>query len=99
MKYFVVIFAFGVVIGAVTAELTRQEYTVIDIIPDGHLGVMDENGAYRKDINFPGDNLGHEILVAFEKNAQIIVTVMNDNGQESVVDVKIGIKWFWQKYR
>jgi len=72
-------------------NVTRQEYTLIDITNDGFVALMAENADTREDLRLPEGELGDKIREEFEKGAgQVLVTVMSAVGEEQIVAVKTG---------
>lgn len=71
--------------------VTGKDYTLVDISNDGCLNLIAEDTSFLEDVKLPGGDLGDEIRSGFEqKQEQVIVTVENANGQNSVVAVKKG---------
>lgn len=64
-------------------NITRMEYTLLDITEDGFLSVMDDDGNNREDLKLPLDSL--DLRKAFEKGDEIFVTVIGAMEQEIVV--------------
>lgn len=59
-------------------NVTRQEYTLIDITNDGKVAIMAENTETREDLNLPDGELGDKIKEKFEKaNGLVLVSVLS----------------------
>jgi len=73
-------------------NVTRQEYTLMDITNDGFVALMADNAETREDLRLPEGELGDKIREEFEKPlaGQVLVTVMSAVGEEQIVAVKTG---------
>uniref|UniRef100_UPI0037E97AAA eukaryotic translation initiation factor 5A-1-like n=1 Tax=Semicossyphus pulcher TaxID=241346 RepID=UPI0037E97AAA len=68
-------------------RVTRKDYMVIGIA-DGFLALLDDNGETREDLKVPDNELGKEIEKKFEKEDQIMVSVLKALDEEDVVTLK-----------
>ncbi|XP_011413205.3 eukaryotic translation initiation factor 5A-1-like isoform X2 [Crassostrea angulata] len=66
----------------------RRDFQLIDVLDDGTISVMDDNGDTREDLNLPPGDLGKDIKDRFEKGETIAVTVLNSMGEEQITGVK-----------
>ena len=57
-------------------------------IQDGFLSLMTEGGDVREDIRLPEGDLGKEIQERFEKEEQLLVTVLSAMDEEAAIAVK-----------
>jgi len=67
-------------------NVTKTEYDLTNLNADGSATLMDEKGEYREDLILDNetDLFGH-IKEAFDKNQDVIVTVMSAMGKERIV--------------
>jgi len=64
-------------------NITRVEYTLLDITEDGFLSVMDDDGNNREDLKLPMNS--SDLCKSFEKDDEIFVTVIGAMEKEIVV--------------
>jgi translation initiation factor 5A len=71
-------------------NVTRKEYTLIDVDTEGFCSLMDEEGNTRADIKLPDvpDNFGREIREAFEAGKTLVVSVLAAMGHEQIIAMK-----------
>lgn len=69
-------------------NVTRKDYQVHFIDEDGYMTLMDDCCEQRSDLKVPCGCLGEDIKSKFEKDEQILVTVLKAVGQEVAVGVK-----------
>jgi len=69
-------------------EITRTDYSLVDISADGFLSLMDDVGDVREDIMIPGGDLGAEINQKFEDGVDVVCTVLAWRGHAQVVGTK-----------
>jgi len=73
-------------------NVTRQEYTLLDITDEDFLSLMDENGESREDLKMPTfpEDLEPDIRKKHEENeGSVILTIMSAMGEEHVISAKI----------
>lgn len=66
-------------------NITRIDYTLVDIARDGFVSLMDEEGNVKEDLRVPEDEEGQKIKDLFEAGATVAVTVMKAMGQERIM--------------
>jgi translation initiation factor 5A len=70
-------------------HVSRKDLQLVDIGSDGFLSLMDDSGDVRDDLRLPSEeNLGKEIKERFDKDEQLLVTVLKAVDDEQVVAVK-----------
>ena len=71
-------------------NLSRVEYTLLDITTDGYISVMDDDGNNRDDLQLPDDEtVAFQLKKSFERGDELYVTVIGAMGQESVVSFRV----------
>merc|ERR1711976_557070 len=72
-------------------NVSRQEYTLMDITEEDYLNLMDDNGDCREDIKVPkGEEAMEKTLrEGFDNGDNVVVCVMKCMDQEKVAAVKI----------
>mmetsp|Transcript_18718 Transcript_18718/g.18699 ORF Transcript_18718/g.18699 Transcript_18718/m.18699 type:complete len:154 (-) Transcript_18718:50-511(-) len=66
-------------------NISRIDYTLVDIARDGFVSLMDEQGNTKEDLKLPEDDEGAKIRDLFENGATVSVTVMKAMGQERIM--------------
>ncbi|XP_022343388.1 eukaryotic translation initiation factor 5A-1-like [Crassostrea virginica] len=66
----------------------RKDYQLVDVLDDGTLSVMDDDGNTRDDLNLPPGDLGKDIKDRFEKGETFTVTVIKAMGEEQITGTK-----------
>eukprot|EP00601_Ochromonadales_sp_CCMP2298_P023983 CAMPEP_0173278640 /NCGR_PEP_ID=MMETSP1143-20121109/4728_1 /TAXON_ID=483371 /ORGANISM="non described non described, Strain CCMP2298" /LENGTH=165 /DNA_ID=CAMNT_0014215825 /DNA_START=70 /DNA_END=567 /DNA_ORIENTATION=+ len=72
-------------------NVTRIEYSLVDISEDGFTSLMSEDGSLREDVALPGypDNFAREIKAAFETEGKsYCVCVVSAMGHNQIVSMK-----------
>lgn len=71
-------------------NVTRKEYSLVDIKDDDFCSLMDSDGNVREDITLPSypDNFGREIKAAFESEKNYSVVVLSAMGHDQIVSYK-----------
>ena len=71
-------------------NVSRAEYSLLDISDDGFLSLMDEAGETKEDLKLPGipENFDNEIREKFESGLSLQVTVLKAMGHEQVIAIK-----------
>ena len=70
-------------------NISRAEYSLLDIDEDGALSLMTEDGETKDDLNLPPDEaLAAEIKKLFDEDKQLLVSVLSACGTEQVMTVK-----------
>ena len=70
-------------------NVTRTEYTLVDIDDEEFVSLMDDNGEIRNDLKLPDfpDGYSNTLKNEFE-NKELIVTVLKACGQEQIISHK-----------
>jgi translation initiation factor 5A len=71
-------------------NISRLEYTLVDISADGFLSLMDEAGNTKEDVRLPESDevLTRQIREGFENGANLVLCVLKAMGNEAVVSAK-----------
>ena len=72
-------------------NVSRQEFTLVDISDDDFLTLMDDSGETREDIKLPDtpDGFAHEIREKYSDDSkEWLITVLKAMGKEQVVQIK-----------
>ena len=71
-------------------NVTRTEYTLIDVTDEGFVGLMSEDGDTREDLSLPkyDDDLSRQIQKDFADGKELVVTVMSAMNEEQIHAVK-----------
>jgi len=75
-------------------NISRKEYTVVDVNDDGFVSLMDEAGNTRDDLTLPrgtdeADKLAETIKNQFNDGAELAVTVLKAMGEEMINSLKV----------
>ena len=71
-------------------NISRIEYSLLDITNDGYISIMDDDGNSRDDLNLPNDEtIAFEMKKHFEKGDEIMVTVIGAMEQEVVTSFRV----------
>lgn len=75
-------------------NVSRAEYTLIDINDEGYLSLMEESGAIRDDMRLPtgtdeAEKLAELIKVEFADGKELVVSVLKAMGDEMVNSMKL----------
>mmetsp|Transcript_17381 Transcript_17381/g.43686 ORF Transcript_17381/g.43686 Transcript_17381/m.43686 type:complete len:166 (+) Transcript_17381:72-569(+) len=70
-------------------NVSRQEYTLVDINEEGYLSLMEENGTTREDLRLPtgtdeADKLAIQIKADFDEGKELVLSVLKAMGEEMV---------------
>eukprot|EP00698_Gefionella_okellyi_P004022 TRINITY_DN13732_c0_g1_i1.p2 TRINITY_DN13732_c0_g1~~TRINITY_DN13732_c0_g1_i1.p2 ORF type:complete len:155 (-),score=14.79 TRINITY_DN13732_c0_g1_i1:63-527(-) len=68
--------------------LERKDYTLLDIMEDGYISLMDEAGNIKEDLKSPEGELGERIRADFDEGKELLLTVYRAMGMEAVVATK-----------
>jgi len=71
-------------------EVTRQEFSLMDITDDGFCSLMKDDGSVKDDLKVPEGELGQDIRSQFADGKELTVTVLSALGAEHIVSVKEG---------
>jgi len=77
--------------GTLVPNVSRQEYTLLDIGDDGFLSLMDpESGDQKEDLMLPDypEDLAASIQSQFDEGKSLVVTVLRAMDHEQIVAVK-----------
>jgi translation initiation factor 5A len=69
-------------------NLTREDWTLVDIARDGFASLMNDSGETKEDIKIPDDEEGEKIRQLFENGATVSVTILKAMGLEKIVQGK-----------
>ena len=71
-------------------NVTRADYTLVDIGEDGFLSMMTESGDLKEDLQLPEypEELAGDIRTAFEEGQELILTVLSAMDHEQIVAFK-----------
>ena len=71
-------------------NVTRAEYTLLDITEDDFVSLMDDTGETREDIKLPKipDGFADQIRKDFDDGKQLIVTVLKACSTEQIISTK-----------
>eukprot|EP01026_Neomeris_dumetosa_P010028 TRINITY_DN13639_c0_g1_i1.p3 TRINITY_DN13639_c0_g1~~TRINITY_DN13639_c0_g1_i1.p3 ORF type:complete len:164 (-),score=25.87 TRINITY_DN13639_c0_g1_i1:452-943(-) len=74
-------------------NITRKEYSLIDISEDGYVSLMTESGDTRDDLTLPSQTdedvkLADQLKNDFEEGKELVVTVLGAMGEEKIISVK-----------
>ena len=74
-------------------NVTKREYDLTNLNPDGSVTLMDDKGEYREDlvIDNTSDIFG-DIKTPFEKNQDVVVTVLSAMGREKIIAFRVDKK-------
>lgn len=75
-------------------NVTRSEYTLIDINDEGFVSLMEENGSTRDDLRLPtgtdeADKLAVQLKADFSDGKEIVVSVLKAMGDEMINSMKV----------
>ncbi len=69
--------------------VTRREYQLLDMSPEGMLTLMDDNNEQREDLNLPDDDeVSVPLKAAFDAGNALVVVVVSAMGKDCVVGFK-----------
>jgi len=69
-------------------NITRSDYTLVDIDSDNFASIMDDNGDIRSDLRVPDNEVGQKIKADFEAGIELIVTVLKCLTEECIISAK-----------
>jgi len=69
-------------------NVTRVDYTLMDIADDGYLSLLDKDGQEKSDVKLPEGEEGDKIKAAFDNGDNLSVCVIAAMGEEAVVSFK-----------
>ena len=69
-------------------NVSRTEFQLIDIQPDGFVSLLDSNSDPKDDIKLPEGEIGGQIKTQFESGKELIVSVIKAMGEEAIVGCK-----------
>jgi len=75
-------------------NVSRDEYTLIDVTDEGFVSLMKEDGSTRDDLKLPYgtdefDKLAEQIKVDYADGKEIIVSVLKAMGEEMINSMKV----------
>ena len=74
-------------------NVTKREYDLTNLNPDGAITLMDDKGEYREDLHIDNQTeIFDSVNAAFEKNQDVVVTVLAAMGREKVVAFRVDKK-------
>jgi len=69
-------------------NISRSDYTLVDIDNDGFASLMDEQGEIRADLRVPDNEVGQKIRQDFEAGVELIVSVLKALTEECIIASK-----------
>ena len=70
-------------------NISRAEYSLLDIDEDGAVSLMTEDGDTKDDLNLPpNEDLAKEIQTLFAADKNLLVSVLSACGTEQIMTVK-----------
>ncbi|KAI9208902.1 translation protein SH3-like domain-containing protein [Polychytrium aggregatum] len=69
-------------------NVSRIEYTLIDITDDGFLSLMTSDGSMKEDVKVPEGDVGSDLSRDFADGKELIVCVISAMGEEMCVSFK-----------
>lgn len=71
-------------------NVTRKEYSLVNISEDDFCSLMDEEGNVREDVKLPDvpETFGREIREMFDSGKSYSVAVMSAMGHEQIISIK-----------
>ena len=74
-------------------NVTRAEYTLLDIDDDGFVSLMEESGETKDDLSLPSgtddlDKLAEDLKAAFDDGKDMIITVLSAMNQEMIIAMR-----------
>ena len=72
--------------------MKRKDFQLIGV-NDDFLSLMDDTGDMREDLKCPEDAIGEEIKAAIEKDADILVTAVFQNGTKRMNVLNLIFPW------
>jgi translation initiation factor 5A len=75
-------------------NISRVEYTLLDVNEEGFVSLMAENGDTREDLSLPkgtddADKLAEQIKAQFAEGQELVVSVLKAMGEEMINSVKV----------
>ncbi|PRP85784.1 hypothetical protein PROFUN_05976 [Planoprotostelium fungivorum] len=71
-------------------EVTRQEFTLVDITDDGFVSLMNSDGELKSDLKVPEGELGADLKAMFDDGKEVTCSVLGALGIEAIVSFKEG---------
>jgi translation initiation factor 5A len=69
-------------------NISRKEFTLVDIGDDKFLTLMNDSGATKLDVKLPEEELGPQIASAFADGKELYVTVVGAMNEEAVISFR-----------
>merc|ERR1711963_253525 len=69
-------------------NISRKDFTLVDIQDDGFMSLMDDAGETRDDLKVPDDDTGKTIREGFKNGDSLLVTVLKAMGEEKAIGTK-----------
>lgn len=74
-------------------NVAKREYDLTNLNADGSITLMDDKGEYREDLHIDNStDIFSDINAAFEKNQDIVVTVLAAMGKEKIIAYRVDKK-------
>ena len=74
-------------------NVTKREYDLTNLNPDGSVTLMDDKGEYREDLSLdPQGETYNDLKEPFDKNQDVVVTVLSAMGREKIVSYRVDKK-------
>lgn len=69
-------------------NVSRRDFTLIDISDDGFLSLMDDKNELKDDIRLPEGEIGDKIKADFDEGKELLVSVVKAMGEEAAMAVR-----------
>jgi len=69
-------------------NISRNDYTLVDIAEDGFASIMGDSGELRDDLRIPDSEVGQKIQQDFAAGIELIVTVLKCLNEECIIAAK-----------
>jgi translation initiation factor 5A len=69
-------------------NVSRRDFTLIDISDDGFLSLMDDKNELKDDIRLPDGEIGDKIKADFDDGKELLVSVVKAMGEEAAMAVR-----------
>ena len=74
-------------------NVSKREYDLTNLNPDGSVTLMDDKGEYREDLTIDtNSDIFADIQAPFEKNQDVVVTVLSAMGREKIIAYRVDKK-------
>lgn len=74
-------------------NVTKREYDLTNLNPDGAVTLMDDKGEYREDLHIDNQSdIFNDIEAPFNDNKDVVVTVLSAMGREKIIAFRVDKK-------